>query len=814
MRRAIISLILLLSVSGLLAAQSPRKKLTMRDLLSFRLVSDPVISRDGRRVAFVLTEVDFQESRYRADVWVVGTDGGAPRPFTRSPEDESQPRWSPDGRWLAFLSERPGRSPQARQEEEEEEGRPKRQVWIMPSDGGEAFPVTEAEEGVISYAWAPDSRTILYLTREALPRPEKERRQKERKQKFDAVVEEAERYRREFWTVDVETRKAERLFEGDYGIGEFDLSPDGKRIAYATNYTGRVDDGAKFDIWVFSLPERKAWQVTRRPGGERSPRWSPEGTRIAFLAPQIAEVSYSQVELFVVSPEGGEPHLVTRDFDRGLERFRWHPAGKDIYGLAALGTETHLLRFPLEGGSPEPMTRGARVISDFDLSADGKTLVLLSEDARSLPDLWIWREGSQDLTQLTEMNPELREFEIAPQEVIRWRSADGWEIEGLLVKPVGYEPGQRYPLLVAVHGGPHSRIVNAFRQSYFFQFWAAHGYAVFAPNFRGSSGYEGKFDIANRRDLGGRDFQDIITGVDHLIRIGLADPERLGIFGGSYGGYMTNWAITQTDRFKAAVSMYGIFNFITDFSNSYLPSWEPDYLGAYYWDDLDIYIRRSPFAHVKNIRTPVLILHGEADPNTFISNSKEMYTALTRLGKTVTFVRYPREGHGFREPNHRLDVAKRCLEWFDRYVKGETPESRAEFPIGEWVPAGPWEFQVVSVDAQAVYPGHSSDGSFVEVALMFRSKSRESPPLELHLETDVALLDEQGRAFAPRGIPIDRNGARGLVFGAHSFRAAPHRDATTTYVPLALTFELPAGHRAQALRLKSFPCVRLQPHWP
>ncbi|MDW8167801.1 MAG: S9 family peptidase [Acidobacteriota bacterium] len=809
MKRGIALLMILLGAVPAAATSAEKKRLTMRDMLSFRLVSQPALSRDGRRVAFVVAEADFQESRYRTDIWVVETEGGKPRPFTRSREDESMPRWSPDGRWLAFLSNRPGRAPEARQEEEEDR-RPKNQIWIMPSDGGEAVQLTQAEEGVIAYEWAPDSRAIIYLTRETLPKPERERRERERKYKFDAIVEEKERYRREFWTVEIETRKATRLFEGDYGIAEFEVSPEGKRIAYATNYTGRVDDGKKFDIWVFSLDEGRARQLTRRPGGERSPRWSPDGRWIAFLAPQIAEIPYSQSELFLVPADGGEWREVTKAFDRGVEGGRWHPAGRDLYALALLGTETHLVRIPIDGGSPEPITRGARVISAFDLSADGRTLVLLSEDARSLPDLWLLRSGSNDLTRLTEMNPQLQEFEIAEHEVIRWKSVDGLEIEGVLVKPVGYEPGKRYPLLVAVHGGPHSRVVNAFRQYYNFQIWAANGYAVFAPNFRGSSGYDGKFDIANRRDLGGKDFQDIMTGVDHLIRIGLADPDRLGIFGGSYGGYMTNWAITQTDRFKAAISMYGIFNLITDFSNSYLPSWEPDYLGAYYWDDLDIYIRRSPFAYVKNIKTPVLILHGEADPNTFISNSKEMYTALTHLGKTVEFVRYPREGHGFRELNHRLDEMRRCLEWFDRYVKGG---AKTEYGLEEWVPAGDWEFEVASVNPNVAYPGQATDGTMVEVTLLFKSKGRESRALELHLERDVVVLDETGQTLAPRGIPVEVAGARALVMGGGRFVAAPVAGEATTYVPLRLTFEVPKGRQAVRLRVRDFPSVNLQARW-
>lgn len=811
MRERAILLLVVLAIPGSLFSQAPAKKrLTIRDMLSFKTISTPVLSPDGRRVAFTLSDVDFTESLYRTDIWVVDTEARKPQPFTRSKENESAPRWSPGGAWLAFLSNRPpATTPTPTPGSPKEEGA-KNQIWLISATGGEAFQLTEAEEGVIAYEWLPDGQTILYLTREALPKPEKERKQRDRQQKFDPIVEDKEKYRREFWTIDVTSKKAKRVFLGDYGIGAFDISPDGKRVVYMTNYTGKEDDGEKFDLWLLSLEDGTARQITRRAGGERSPRWSPDGTAVAFLAPQIPEISYSQTDLFVVSPEGGEPQLVTKEFDRSVESFRWFPDGRTLCGIAAWGVYSPLVRLPRTKGAPELITRTEIVVSAFDLSKDGSRLVLLAEDAQSLPDLWLLGQGGNGLVRLTDVNPEVKEFEIARQEVIRWKSRDGRDIEGVLTLPLGYQPGTRYPLLVAVHGGPHGRTLHTFRQYYNFQVWAANGYAVFSPNFRGSSGYDGAFDIANRGDLGGQDFQDIMTGVDALIARGVADAEKLGIFGGSYGGYMTNWAITQTDRFKAAISMYGIFNLITDFSNSYLPSWEPNYLGGYYWDMLDVYIRRSPFAYVKNIKTPVLILHGEADPNTFISNSKEMYTALTTLGKTVEFVRYPREGHGFREPNHRIDEMERALAWFDRYLKGETPETRKEFHVGEKVPAGAWEFEVVSVNAEAAYPGLTAEGRFVEVSLLFKSASHESPPLQLRLdERDVVLLDDQDRAVGPVGVPVEMSGVRGLVRGATRFTAAVAAAEPTTYVPLVLTFELPRERQAVALRVKNFPRVVL-----
>ena len=441
---------------------------------------------------------------------------------------------------------------------------------------------------------------------------------------------------------------------------------------------------------------------------------------------------------------------------------------------------------------------GERVFGDIAVS--DKVLAFLVEDKTSAPDVYVLKNG--ELKKLTDLNPQLKNFTFGEQTVIRWKSFDGWVIEGVLVKPVNFEQGKRYPMLVAVHGGPYGRIQDILRQYYNLQVWANEGYLVFAPNFRGSSGYSNKFGIANFKDLGGGDFKDIMAGIDYIVKeLKIADENKIGIFGGSYGGYMTNWAITQTDRFKAAVSMFGIFNLITDYSNSYLPSWEPDYLGDYYWNNLKIYLERSPFYYVKNIKTPVLIMHGDEDPNTFISNSKEMYQALKHLGKTVEFVRYPREGHGFREPNHRIDEFYRCLAWFNKYLLGIEPEKKPLVRVDEWVETDEWAIKVVNANKNVNYSGFDTSKKFIEVEILFRAKEN-AKPLEINLLSDFTLISSDAYA-SPAGVPVEVSGVKGLLVG--NVKASINAKDEKQYYPLRVAFDVTGLKGEMRLRISKFP---------
>jgi len=785
--------VILFSLSSLILAQSQKRKFTIRDMLSINVASQIDISPDGRFVVFVLSKADFEESKYRTDLYMVSTDAGEVRQLTFSKENEMMPKFSPDGKLIAFLSDR-----KASADDKES----KNQIWLLPVDGGEAYKLTDSPEGVISFKWMPDGKSIIYLTQETLPEPEKEKKERDKKLKFDALVVDKEKYRKEFHLVDVKTKSDRKIFVGDYGVDQFDVSPDGRFVVYNTNYTGDIDDSRKFDLWIFEVETGRTRQLTKRPGGERQPGWSPDGRFIAFVSEIDPKFTYSQEELFIVDPQTGEIKNLTEKFDVGIVSYEFSKSetGK-IYARTANGVYTHVYSISVDDGLIKEFLGGERVFGDMAISADGKTIALLSEDKTSAPDVYVFKNG--ELKKLTNLNPQLDNFTFGEQTVIKWKSFDGWIIEGILVKPVGFEPGKKYPMLVAVHGGPYGRIQNMLRQYYNLQVWANEGYVVFAPNFRGSSGYTNKFGISNFKDLGGGDFKDIMSGIDYIVKeLKIVDENKIGIFGGSYGGYMTNWAITQTDRFKAAVSMFGIFNLITDYSNSYLPSWEPDYLGDYYWNDLKIYLERSPFYYVKNIKTPVLIMHGDEDQNTFISNSKEMYQALKHLGKVVEFVRYPREAHGFREPNHRIDEFYRCLNWFNKYLLGIEPERKPLVRVDEWVSSDGWEVKVARVNKNVNYSGFDTSKKFIEVGILFKA-GKEAKPFDVSIPDDFVILDSSGNKSKAIGLPVEVSGVKAVVSGA--VKANVDVKGKSPYFPLKVAFDISSLGDGLRLKISKFP---------
>lgn len=794
MRKIYVWILALSLVFQTLASSQPQKrKFTIRDMLSINVASQIDISPNGKFVVFILSKVDFNESKYNTDIYIVSTESGEVRQLTFSKEDESMPKFSPDGKFIAFLSNRKLSA---------DEKEVKNQIWLLPIDGGESYKLTDAPEGVISFKWMPDGKSILYLTQETLPKPEKEKKERDKKLKFDALVVDKEKYRKEFHIIDVKTKVDRKVYIGDYGVEQFDISPDGKFVVFNTNYTGDIDDSKKFDLWIFEVGTGKARQLTTRPGGERQPKWSPDGKYIAFVADLDPKFTYSQEELFIVDPQTGAIKNLTEKFDIGIVGYEFSKSEPSkIYARTASGVYTHIYTISISDGSIKEFLGGEKVFGDIAISTGDNVIALLAEDKTSAPDVYVLK-GSEP-KKLTNLNPQLDEFTFGEQTVIKWKSFDGLEIEGILVKPVNFEPGKKYPMLVAVHGGPYGRIQNILRQYYNLQVWANEGYVVFAPNFRGSSGYSNKFGISNFKDLGGGDFKDIMTGIDYIVKeLKIVDENKIGIFGGSYGGYMTNWAITQTNRFKAAVSMFGIFNLITDYSNSYLPSWEPDYLGDYYWNNLKIYLERSPFYYIKNIKTPVLIMHGDEDPNTFISNSKEMYQALKHLGKTVEFVRYPREAHGFREPNHRIDEFYRCLDWFNKYLLGIEPSRKPLVRIDEWVSEDGWEVKVVRVNKNVNYAGFDTTNKFIEVEILFKAKENANP-FDISIADDFTLFDSNGNKTSAIGLPVEVGGVKSIVYG--SIKTTVVSKSETPYFPLKVAFDSSNLKGELKLKIAKFP---------
>ncbi|HLV79916.1 MAG TPA: S9 family peptidase [Chthonomonadaceae bacterium] len=753
----------------------------------------------------------------------------ATRQLTFSYEGETRPRWSPDGRYLAFLSARPDESEPPEDEEDDEEEEPKEQLWVLPLDAGEARKITSANEGVMDYVWSPDGSALIYLAPEPRPRPiESVRKEERRRRKLDPVVEQEDRLRRQFWRVGVEERKPKLLYTGDYGIDEIALSPDGERVAFLTNYTGEWNDYHKVDIWILNLADGKAFQLLERRGGKYRLRWSPDGTQIAFLSWLDPQLSYARESVFVADvppvgqaegyPAAGSCRLATpQDFDYDIFDVEWSRHDGALYAIAAVRTGSEVYR--IEGEMTRLDLGGEAERHSLALDPEGARLAYLQESATALDEVFL-RDEHGAVHQITRLNAEFTEtYRLPRQEVVRWKSADGLEIEGVLTYPLDAVPGRRAPLVVQIHGGPKGRSTNTLVSYTYPVVWATEGWAVLRPNYRGSEGYGHTFAIANRRDLGGGDFADIMAGVDHLIAQGLADPEQLGVMGGSYGGYMTNWAIGHTNRFKAAVSLFGVFHLQTDYSNSDLSGWDNDYLGAYYWEDPEIYRRLSPGSYLENITTPTLIIHGETDNNTFISNSKEMYQALRHRGVTTQFVHYPREGHGLREPNHKLDEIRRCLAWMDRWVR-HGGQAQGVYRVGDRVPGadGRLELRVTRAEVAAFLgrpKSESEEGSaLLEVAITLHHTDtrQEAAPVTLHI-ADLRLTPRESDLTAieplrPIGVPLDLPGGKVLVEG-ENLRLVQNPDSETRQLAFACAavFKAPKTGGDYLLRVADFPPV-------
>lgn len=646
------------------SASGNGRPMSFDDVMAVRTVADTEISPDGRWIAYVVTERDMKENQANADIWLVAAAGDRPPVrLTTSPKNDNQPRWSPDGQRLAFLSSR--------------EERP--QIYLISPFGGEAVRLTDSKAGVQGFQWAPDGRRIAYL---AEPDPSKEEEQKKKDKDDVRLVDRDFRYRR-LWTIDVETKQVQEIVGGDFQVADPQWAPDGTRIAYVTTPTPKADDGSLTDVWVVEVATKARRKLVENEGPDQAPRWSPDGTRLAILTRPASQGLLGQMRLVTVPAGGGALREVARSFMYQPGPAEWAADGRTIYFTASTRTSSQIFAVPADGGEPVAVSKTDGVVGSFSLAAASGTAAFTLTDMQRPADVWVNRTPAVWApVKLTEHNPQVRELALGRSEVVRWKSRDGLEVEGLVLYPVGYEAGRRYPLIVHVHGGPAGVYANAFPASWgnYGHVWAGRGWLVFYPNPRGSSGYGERFLLANVRDWGGGDYHDIQTGVDALVARGLADPARMGQTGWSYGGYMTAWTLTQTDRFKAVMVGAGLTNMYSMYSTNDLQRTLEGYFGAEPWDDFDVYWSRSAMKFIRQAKTPTLIMHGAADERVPLGQAQELYMGLKKNGVPVELAVYPREPHGLQEPRHQLDKMTREYAWFARHVLGESPTTSSGPP--------------------------------------------------------------------------------------------------------------------------------------
>ena len=667
--RALVASIALAAVTTLSAhaqsspSSSNARRMTFDDVIALHTVSDAQLSPDGKSVVYVVTHADLDQNASDADLWMVPASGGEPVRLTTSKKSDTSPRWSPDGRRIAFVSTR--------------EEKP--QLYVMSPFGGEAERVTELKGGVRQLQWSPDGKSIAIVA-DHEPTSEEEKRVKD---KDDAIVVDTGYKFTRLMIVDVATHKARTISMADATVSDPQWSPNGQEIAYTTNPTPRADDGSFSDIWIVPASGTgTARRLVQNEGPDGSPRWSPDGASIAYVTSAASDVR--QTQLAVVAAQGGTPRMVAPSFLYQPSTPNWSPDGRTIYFSASTRTTTQLYAVPASGGTPHALTDVHGVISGGTISKDGTTIAYTLSDVQHPADVYVAHLGTTlvSAAKRTDHNPQLRDVAMGNGEVVRWKSSDGMEMDGVLIYPVGYEPGKRYPMVAEIHGGPAGAWTESFPGS-----WgnaghvlAGQGFAVFYPNPRGSSAYGEKFLRANIKDWGAGDYRDIQTGIDALIARGIADSTRLAQSGWSYGGYMTAWTLTQTNRFKAVVVGAGLTDMFSMYSTNDLPRTLDGYFGAEPWNDTAEYAKRSAMTFIKNAHTPTLILHGQADQRVPIGQSQELYLGLRRNNVPVQLVFYPREPHGLGEPRHQLDKMKRENEWIRRYVLGEPVKSTALVP--------------------------------------------------------------------------------------------------------------------------------------
>jgi dipeptidyl aminopeptidase/acylaminoacyl peptidase len=647
MRRAVLLEVFLLALSAepvVFAQQTAggMKPPTPEALLGLRRLSDPEFSPDGTRVAFVVTEGAKGEERQR-HIWLFETATGAFRRLTYSEKAESSPKWSPDGKWLAFLSNRAA----------------SQQIYLLPMSGGESRPLTKGNRGVDRFAWAPDGGRIAFLAPDAKTDAE----EKKEKDKDDArVVDKQDKHAR-LWLIDVSGEKERALTPANFAVSELAWFPDGRSIAVMATDRPESDRNTERIFKVEAgTPDPPAMNVLFAPRGPfENLAIAPSGGTLSFVGARDDGPSPHDLWLLPAGA-GAAKNLTAASLDRPVSSYRWTKTGV-LWLLAEEGFTTRLVRYTAEGAR-EDLPPLQVMASSFAVNPAG-SLAFVGESATEPQELWFGSPGEPP-KKFPAFNRAFEAFSVGRPELYRYKSFDGQEIEAALLKPAGHDGSSKLPVVALIHGGP----TGAWQSSIdsWGQLLASRGYAVFYPNIRGSTGYGEKFVESNRGDWGGNDFKDVVSGLDDLIARGIADPDRLGIGGWSYGGFMSEWAVTQTTRFRAAVSGAGMANLISEYGTEEHPAYD-EWFWSLPYEKPDGFLNHSPFLYLKNVKTPTLILQGDADTVDPLGQSQELYRGLKRYGVETELVVYPREPHGLREEKHLIDRLNRVLDWYDRHMK-------------------------------------------------------------------------------------------------------------------------------------------------
>ena len=653
-----------------LPAHGQSRGIRPEDYFAFKSLNDVRFSPDGSTIAFVVGTIDQKQNRRHNAIWTVPADGSRePSQLTTSSQPSTNPRWSPDGKFIAFVSARavPGDAAGETQ---------KNQIWVLPLSGGEPRRVTNLQNGVTSFAWSPDSTRFVCLSQsgpsDKAKSPSDVRHYRHANYKFNDTGWFDDK-RSHLWVVEIATGIAKQITSGDdWNDTDPQWSPDGKKIAFVSDRTGReFDEGRNKDIWVIDAAGGSLTKISQSDEPDTSPRWSPDGKMIAFLS---ALQRRAHPKIWLAPSQGGVmPRLAVDNLDVIPTALRWAEAGRALYFETGIKGTTHLLRADIEARRASQVTTGERTIRLADINDKTGRMAYAVNDPTHLDDLYIANLNGQNEHQLTHLNAELfTGLQLAHVERVPFKGADGWDVDGFLMKPIGWEPGKKYPMVLSIHGGPAG--MYGFDWFHEFQVYAAQGWAVFFTNPRGSTGYGERFDRGVQLHWGDKPFTDLMNGVDGVLaKNPWIDAERLGVTGGSYGGFMTNWIVSHTTRFKAAVTLRSISNFISDDGTRDGAYGHSEDFGGDIFERFETYWDTSPLKYVKNVKTPTLVMHSDMDFRVPIEQGEQWFRALQHFGVPSEIVFFPRENHNLTrsgEPAHLVESLKWQVYWFDRYLNG------------------------------------------------------------------------------------------------------------------------------------------------
>jgi dipeptidyl aminopeptidase/acylaminoacyl peptidase len=676
--QTITALLILLTFSMNLPVQASqqtgKRGITPEDYYAFQFLNDPHLSPDGERAVYVVTTVDRKQNRRFSSIWMTDVNGlSTPRQLTTANFSSSTPRWSPDGQAIAFVSARPASTDPG------EQVRP--QVWVLSMSGGEPRRITNFKNGAGSFQWSPDGKRLACTSRTGPSDSRAENRERSDVRHYSRISYKFndtgwfDDKHSHIWVVDVASGNAKQITSGeDWDDSDPQWSPDSTRIAFVSNRTGKALDGDRnSDVFVIAAEGGDLTKISDHKEPDNSPRWSPDGKTLAFLG-SLEESSHAKI--FLASSAGNAAStLAVNGLDLIPSNLAWAEDGRALYFETGVKGETHIFRVDVATKEFKQITRGSRAVRNFEINDKSRKMIFMANDFQNLDDLFIVDlvadvSGSYG-KRLTSLNEKLWSgLELMDVERITYKGADGWDVEGFFVKPRGWKAGTKYPMVLNIHGGPAGMYgVDWYHE---FQVYAANGWAVFFTNPRGSTGYGEKFERGIKNEWGGKDYVDVMNGVEAILKkYDWIDRDKLGVTGGSYGGFLTNWIVGHSNIFKAAVTLRSVVNFISD---------EGTRDGAYghkrdfdgdLFEKFDMYWQRSPLKYAKNVKTPILILHSDNDFRVPLEQGEQWFRALKLYGATAEFVIFPRENHNLTrtgEPRHLVESLNWQLYWFDKYL--------------------------------------------------------------------------------------------------------------------------------------------------